>query len=79
MKQPKVLVMKRKKEKFLIVLVKKLTVKSFLATVCCTESFDIRTTRDVYHGWCIFSTVVSILARFFVPTELKELCQEIYQ
>ena len=29
---------------------KKLTVKSFLATVCCTESFDIRTARDVYHG-----------------------------
>lgn len=55
---PKVLVMKRKKEKFLIVFVKKLTVKSFLATVCCTESFDIRTTRDVYHGWCILSTFV---------------------
>ena len=55
----------------LIVFVKKLAVKSFLTTVCYTGSFDVRTARDVYHGWCIFSTFVSILARFFVPTELK--------
>ena len=71
--------MKRKKEKFLIVFVKKLTVKSFLATVCCTESFHIRSTRDVYHGDASFQPLFSILERFSVPTELKELCQEIYQ
>ena len=70
--------MKRKKVKFLNVFVKKLTVKSFLATVCCTESFDIRTARDVMAD-ASFQPLFSILERFSVPTEVKELCQEIYQ
>ena len=60
--------------KTLIVFVKKLTVKSFLTTVCYTGSSDIRTARDVYHADASFKPLFSILARFFVPTELKELC-----
>ena len=36
--------------KTLIVFIKKLSIKGFLTTVCCTGSFDVRTARDLYHG-----------------------------